>query len=373
MSATVCIAARTVDYPTGGGHAWVYLNWALGLRALGCRVIWLEEMPVRGDPGERIGALEDRLRSYGFDEIALTEHDGSSPTLPAARRHLDLDAAADEADLLLNVKYELEREVVARFRRTALLDIDPGLSQVWLANGWVQIAPHDVYLTIGETVGTPEALFPDAGLEWHHVRPAVHLDIWTVTDDSPTRPFTTVSHWPMNHQDNPRPNTKRHGFLPYLDLPSLTSEQVELAISMFGEPAPAELVDHGWSVVEAWEVAGTPGTYRDYIRSSRGEFSCVKPSCVEYQNAWISDRTICYFASGRPAVIEHTGPSAFLPDGEGLFRFRSPAEAAAQLEAVAGDYERQSRFARALAEEHFDSRKSAARALEIALSVKARA
>jgi hypothetical protein len=37
MSITACLAADTLYYPTGGGHLWVYLNWALGLRALGCR------------------------------------------------------------------------------------------------------------------------------------------------------------------------------------------------------------------------------------------------------------------------------------------------------------------------------------------------
>ncbi len=43
MSITVCIApAKTLEYPEGGGHLWEYLNWALGLRALGCKVIWLE-------------------------------------------------------------------------------------------------------------------------------------------------------------------------------------------------------------------------------------------------------------------------------------------------------------------------------------------
>src|SRR5438105_3654992 len=42
MSITVCLNANTLTYPTGGGHRWVYLNWALGLRDAGCRVIWLE-------------------------------------------------------------------------------------------------------------------------------------------------------------------------------------------------------------------------------------------------------------------------------------------------------------------------------------------
>jgi hypothetical protein len=31
----------TLGYPEGAGHLWVYLNWALSLHALGCRVIWL--------------------------------------------------------------------------------------------------------------------------------------------------------------------------------------------------------------------------------------------------------------------------------------------------------------------------------------------
>jgi hypothetical protein len=42
MSITVCLCTNTIGYPEGGGHLWAYLNWALGLRALGCEVIWLE-------------------------------------------------------------------------------------------------------------------------------------------------------------------------------------------------------------------------------------------------------------------------------------------------------------------------------------------
>ena len=50
MSLTVCLApANTVGYPQGGGHLWVYLNWALALRAAGCRVIWLEGVDDGGN------------------------------------------------------------------------------------------------------------------------------------------------------------------------------------------------------------------------------------------------------------------------------------------------------------------------------------
>jgi hypothetical protein len=84
-------------------------------------------------------------------------------------------------------------------------------------------------------------------------------------------------------------------------------------------------------------------------------------------NAWISDRTLCYLASGKPAVVQHTGPSRFLPDADGLFRFRSLDEAAQALAAVEADYERHCRSARALAEQCFDGPRVVGRVLERAL------
>ena len=75
------------------------------------------------------------------------------------------------------------------------------------------------------------------------------------------------------------------------------------------------------------EIAATPHDYQRYIQRSAGEFSCAKPSCIRMQNAWISDRTVCYLASGKPAVVQHTGVSRYLPDSAGLFRFSNPVEA----------------------------------------------
>ena len=74
-------------------------------------------------------------------------------------------------------------------------------------------------------------------------------------------------------------------------------------------------------------------------------------------NAWISDRTICFLASGRPAVVQHTGPSSFLPDRQGLLRFADQQEAVECLDLVAGDPTHHAACARALAETHFDSSK----------------
>jgi hypothetical protein len=129
----------------------------------------------------------------------------------------------------------------------------------------------------------------------------------------------------------------------------------------------AELEERGWRVRHSYDVASTPWDYQHYVQESSGEFSCVKPSCVRLQNAWVSDRTLCYLASGKPAVIEHTGPSRFLPDAEGLFRFRTIDEAARALEKLADDYDHQCQLARELAEEHFEARTVVGHVLEQAL------
>ena len=67
-------------------------------------------------------------------------------------------------------------------------------------------------------------------------------------------------------------------------------------------------------------------------------------------------------------VVQYTGPSRYLAQAEGLFRFRTMDEALRGLAQAESDYERQCRLARALAEEHFDARRVVGRVLERALA-----
>src|SRR3712207_4975119 len=72
MSVTVCLSTNTtLSYPQGGGHLWVFLNWALGLRALGCEVIWLETVSDK----ESVAALKSRrkYRGLGLERHGLVE------------------------------------------------------------------------------------------------------------------------------------------------------------------------------------------------------------------------------------------------------------------------------------------------------------
>ena len=380
MKTTVCMTPLTLGYPEGGGHLWVYLNWALSLRALDCRVIWLEDigehaaMNPRADVERDIAILSARLEAYGLDRaLALTSFSGHELDPELVDGRPDLELAAAEADLMLDFGYDTPPWALAMFRRTALVDLDPGLLQLWMSQGKLQVSDHDVNFTIGETVGTSEARFPDGGLRWEHTTTPVFLPAWPATEAA-TGPYTTVTNWWedwIELDDEPICNDKRTAFLPYADLPARSDRLFELAVTLddYTAETDAPVMERGgWIVRDAWEVCPTPEAYRAYIQGSRAEFSCAKPSCRLLANAWISDRTICYLASAKPAVVEYTGPSRYLPDGEGLLRFRDIDEAAAAIESVEADYERHSRLARKLAEEQFDGERVVRRVLERALA-----
>ncbi len=387
----VCITPfRLLCYPDAGGHAWVYLNWALGLQANGCEVIWLEELPLDEEPLEvlrRLRSLRRHLSAAGLQAqlaIVLPEENRSrfEPVMQELERlAIPWEAAAEGAELALNFCYVLDQNILRRFKRTALVDIDPGLLQIWISQGQLNVAKHDLYFTIGETVGQPGARFPDCGLRWSYTAPPVFLPAWPSTPSDPSAPYTTVSiWWGIGGHGNWEVfrgeafnNEKRTSFLDYLNLPSRTSASLELALCLSRKSAidnqERRLLERsGWKVRYSWDVSSTLEQYRAYIQQSRGEFSCAKPSCMRFGSGWISDRSLCYLASGKPVVVQHTGPSRFLPEAQGMFRFRTLDEAVGALSAVELDYDRHSRLARTLAETYFDAKQVVGRILERAVT-----
>ena len=66
-----------------------------------------------------VATLKRRLKRYGLaDRLALCSWGGEVPSDELREGCLDLEAAA-EADLLLNLRYDLPGGVVERFRRSA--------------------------------------------------------------------------------------------------------------------------------------------------------------------------------------------------------------------------------------------------------------
>ncbi len=386
MPTIVLSPFSVINFSEGGGHFWVYMQYAQGLLGSGCDVYWMEAFRSRGSREldelmlapfrarmERFG-LGDKLILYPSDDAKIA--DGLPKEYMGLARS-EAEALFERADLLLNFHYAIAPKLLARFRRTALVDIDPGLLQFWISRGQLSVPRHDLYFTTGETVGTPAARFPDCGLKWIHIHPPVCLECWPFFFEQRAEAFSTVSNWDSDDwivdKEETYENTKRVAFLEFADLPRLTSQPLELALFMKTEKDVQDRKDleqRGWRIRHSRDVAGTPEAYQAYIRSSRGEFSCAKRSCLKFQNAWVSDRTLCYLASGKPVVVQHTGPSSRLPDGEGMFRFSTLKEAARAFSAINNYYEKHCRAARQIAEALFDAKQVAGQILSDALGLK---
>ncbi len=400
MTTVALSPTGTASFPDGGGHWWVYLQYALGLRDLGLNVLWVERCTETSE----LNRARQILASFGFahDEVLLYEigddgqETGEGDLVWLTTDTKTAESALGRCEALLNFDYDAPPSVVDLPGQSALIDIDPGLMQTWWAKGEISPPAHDFWFTTGETVGTETALFPSCGVEWIQIRPCVHLPSWPVIDGPGNGRFTTVTSWWGREwlrlgDGTVLDNNKRAAFLAYLDLPTKTRAELELAAyfgrsddvnNSFGsDPTNWEMVSpetvgddrddvaallaNGWQVARSSVVAADPGHYRRYIQASSGEFSCVKPSCRLFSNAWVSDRTLCYLASGRPVVTEDTGPSAVLDSGAGLIRFDSLDGAAAALDEVQADYGLHSQAARQLAEDHFSAAANVGRIIDV--------
>ena len=395
MLRVVISPSNVANFPDGGGHFWVCMQYVQGLLDLGIDVCWLEEFRPSTDAAWNARALSvfsERMRRHGLGGKAIlyTATDMGARTFIGVEED-EAHAVFAQADLLINFHYACAPDLLAKFRRTALVDIDPGLLQFWIAHGQLRVAPHDLYFSIGETVGACDGLIPECGLPWRRIAPPVSLRAWPYAYDPTSESFTTVSSWWGGAGKGEfitdgagliYENNKRVTFLEFVDLPRRIAQPIELALNLGeGEPGETErakakgakpgavtdyvgdaidravLEQHGWRIRHAVAVSSTPETYQSYIQRSRGEFSCVKPSCIRFQNAWVSDRTLCYLASGKPVVVQDTGPSRLLPNGAGMFRFSTMDEAVKAFDVINADYEMHCREARQIAETLFDSRR----------------
>jgi glycosyltransferase involved in cell wall biosynthesis len=380
MTRVMLAAYRVATQPHAAGHFWVYAQYVDALRRLGCDVWWLEELSPKSDPAEdqpRARTLLERLRPLGLADHVILYRTGEGGVEERPPTYMNVSAERAEramrgADLLLNFHYALSPSLLNRFRRTALIDIDPGILQLWWRHGLLRVHDHDVYFTIGEHLDQPP--LNEQHVPWIHTPPAVSLDLWPYRYEPQSTTYTTVASWHSSTyllvEDGSLYDTnKKHSFLAYVDLPKRTNQQLELALVLSKrEESERELLEsNGWLLRDASRVAGTPADYQSYIQRSRGEFSCAKPAYVWLRNAWLSDRTVCYLASGKPAVVQDTGPSTYLSDGCGLLRFSTIDEATAALAEVDRDYEGHCRAAREIAETYFSATRVAARLLERAL------
>ena len=361
----IILAGIIGRYPYGG-VAWCSLMYLIGLQRLGHQVWYLEDMaecnydPITNtlstDPRYALEFIQRCLEPYGFgnrwcyvDYLGINYY---GHTRDKWRR------ICADADLFLNLSGGCWtwRDEYAAIPHSAFIDSDPAFTQLdTVKRGRERIeffARYQARFTFGRNIGTPICPVPTTQ-RWEHTWQPVCPDAWYPTGQPPRPCLTTVMTWRIESFKDIGGN-KNEEFDKVVNLPSMVSIPLELAVADSGGfDVASYLQPYGWRCRDAFSVSHDLTAYRDYLRSSLGEFSVAKQTYVQTNSGWFSDRTECYLMSGRPAVVQDTGFSAYLPTGEGLFSYRTIDEAQAGIEAIVTDGARHSRAARELAMEHF--------------------
>ncbi len=370
--ARIVLAGYLVRNPLGG-YAWQAAHYLLGLRDLGHDAWFYEDTghyapaynPRTNEFGERyeygLATAGAFLARIGFGERwVFADTTRGLEHGPAAGR---AETLLREADLLVNLAGVNRIPPERRGGRPSIyIDIDPSFTQIKAAEGdrllRAILDEHAHHFTLGENIGTPRSPLPTGGYTWHPTRQPIAIGEWA--DSGPPGPaYTTVGKWDARGRDLVFGGEtfrwrKRTEWLRCLDLPARSAATFEVAMDVASVPGDVErLAAQGWRVVDPLEVSADPWRYRDYIRSSRGEFTVAKDVNVRLRSGWFSDRAACYLAAGRPVVEQDTGFGDVLPLGPGLRAFRTVDEAGAAVRAIEADWPRASADAARVAREYF--------------------
>lgn len=378
---TIIVSGVIANKYLNGGNAWVVLTWVRGLQRLGCQVHFVEQLLPQDciDPYGRPAGFQDSINLAFFNHV--TETFGLRKTATCIFFNgphtfgltiAELSDLFESADLLVNISGHLTLEsLLRRIKRKAYLDLDPGYTQIWHANGDdARLPGHDLYFTLGENVGTANCRIPTNGIDWIPMRPPVLLDEWPFVGAIKADRFTTIASWRgafgRVQWGDKLFGQKAHEFRKFIELPRRVPHEFEIALDI--HPAEIQdwgrLLDFGWHLVNPRMVASDPIRFREYVQASGAEFSVAQGIYVETQSGWFSDRTVRYLASGKPALVQDTGFQSDYASAGGLVPFRTLDEAAAGAAQITQEYSAHCRAARAVAEQYFDSDKVLARFLE---------
>lgn len=366
---TIIVAGMIAADPYQGGATWAVLQYLLGLRQLGHKVHFIE--PVAASKLRPHGTslacsantayFRSVMRQFDLEADAALLVAGTQETVGLPYRRLRTLAA--QSDLLINISGMLaDPALTERIPVRVYLDLDPGFNQLWYAAEAVNVGfdGHTHFVTIGPALGGADCAIPTCGRNWIATRQPVVLSEWPPAERVTYDAFTTVANWRGYGSityNKVYYGQKAHAWRELITLPDKTHEQFLVALAIHPEEKLdlANLTAHGWKLVDPAHVADTPDRYRAFVQGSKGEIGVAKSGYAAARCGWFSDRSVCYLASRRPVVAQETGFSRFVPTGEGLFAFETQEDVLAGIDAIARDYPRHSRAARALAEEYFDA------------------
>jgi hypothetical protein len=358
----IIVAGLVGQFPLGG-VAWDYFHYVLGLAELGHDVYYHEDTwcwpfdPINRCPAQgfdtSVNFIRDFFQQYAphlakkWHYVVLHEkHFGMSRE--------EFTEVEKTADIFLNVSgASFFPDNLSPGCIKVFMDTDPGYNQIMLSEkfAWSEnverwckmVADHDRHLTYAENINNPDCVIPRLDFDWRTTRCVVTLPSWSqirAKTPLPTSQITTVMTWDwfqgrlvykgIEYSNKATEFEKFHDLPRHLDLP--------LALAVGGVKTPHEqLLRDGWQLIDAHATTMTPRSYQKLIEDSAAEWSIAKNVYVATRSGWFSCRTACYLAAGRPAVVQDTGWSKFVPSGRGVITFSTMAQAVDGLRAITSD------------------------------------
>jgi hypothetical protein len=354
------------------GVAWQTLHYLEGLRRLGHDVYYIEDTGAWPyDPEQN--TITDNPR-YTVNYIAwLMSWAGMQDRwayVSAAGRNIFGLSAGQVSELLRHsdALINLTGSTLLRDEHSAIpiriyLETDPVTPQIEITQGKQftidLLMSHTHHFTYGENIGAADCGVPVTNFQYRPTRPPVVLEWWEAGTIETRSCYTTIANWKQSGKDivwNGETYTwsKHYEFLKFLGL-AARAGPVELALACDDPEVWRLLARHGWCVADACKLSRDILPYRDYILTSRAEFTVAKDQNIRLCSGWFSDRSVCYLAASRPVVTQDTGFGKRIPAGEGLFAFRNMEEAVAAIQQIESDYTRHAHRARKIAEEYFQA------------------
>ena len=355
----IIVGGMVGQYPLVG-VAWDYFHYLLGLHELGHEVYYHEDTwswpldPVKGYPTDTPDHTVNFIKNF-FDTYApalshkwhyLLLHEKSFGMTREA-----FDEVAKTADVFINVSGacffpdNLNPKCVKVF-----LDTDPGYNQLvmherpkWssFVDRWIkQVLSHDKHFTYAENIYGDDCIIPKMNIDWIPTRCVVTLADWEKVKNTqpPTdATFTTVMSWsyfggPLIYK-GVEYGAKAPEYEKFHDLPKRVKVPLILAVGGYHQDAE-KIKKDGWQWLDARPMSLTPQGYVKFIEDSLAEWSIAKQVYVATRSGWFSCRTACYLAAGRPAVVQETGWSKFIPAGNGVITFETMEQAISGINEV---------------------------------------
>jgi hypothetical protein len=359
-----------------GGVTWDYIQYLLGFRGLGHEVWYLEDsgawpydpvgQTISDDCTYNVNYLLGMMEAFGFGDRWIYRN-GADGKFHGAGETAARDLIKT-ADLLVNVSSAgWLKDYEWGVKHQMFIDGDPMFCQVSLVDAGkaeyaARVRAHDSHFSFGLNLGAPDCPAPKTGIAWKKTVQPIALECWPLQADEGLDRFTTVMNWasyaPVEWKGRLY-GQKDLEFEKFKMLPQRTPQHLEMAMGQgVGAKRPTEeLRALGWMILEAGEVLPDHLSYREFLRTSKAEWSVAKHGYVEGRTGWFSCRTACYLALGRPAVVQETGWSKFIPSGEGLLAFSTMEEAVEAIADINDHYAEHQSAARALAEQYFEAKK----------------